>query len=108
MEPTPAGYVTGQPSVVALIGDIDLANAPMHGDLLCQMLDLGREPVLVVDCSKLEFLDSKGLAMMLRVHRHGAIRNIPVRWVGMSDRHRRLLQLSGLDGHLDVAPARDG
>jgi anti-anti-sigma factor len=108
MEPTPVGHVRGQRSVVALIGDVDLANARMHGDLLCQLLDLRREPELRIVCSQLEFLDSTGLAMMLRVHRHGATLGTRVRWVGVSDRHRRLLQLTGLDGHLDVAPAHDG
>jgi anti-anti-sigma factor len=107
MDPGPVGHTHGRPhdpSVVALIGDVDLANARMHGDLLCRLLDLGHEPELVVDCSELEFLDSQGLAMMYRVHRHGVAHGTPVRWVEMSDRHRRLLQLTGLEGHLDVAP----
>jgi anti-anti-sigma factor len=98
---------THRPAAVSLIGDIDVANARMHGDLLCRMVDLGRDPALVVDCRRLDFIDSQGMAMMHRVHRHGVTRGMQVCWTGMSPRLCRLLQLTGLDGHLDVVPADD-
>jgi anti-anti-sigma factor len=96
---------TGRAATVSLIGDIDIGNAATHGDLLCRLVDLGHPPTLVVDCRRLDFIDSLGMAMMHRVHRHGVTRGTQVRWTGMSPRLCRLLQLTGLAGHLDVEPA---
>jgi anti-anti-sigma factor len=99
MEPTSTERIP----VVYLIGDVDLVNAAAHGDLLCRLLDLGHGPELVVDCHQLEFIDSQAMAMMHRVHRRGVERGTRVRWTGLSPRLVRLLELTGLAGHLDVA-----
>jgi anti-anti-sigma factor len=78
-------------------GDIDIANAEAHGDDLCALLDQCETPVFVVDCSDLELLESQGMAMMLRVHRHAAEHGIEVVWDGFAPRHRRILEIAGLD-----------
>jgi anti-anti-sigma factor len=82
-------------------GDIDLANAETQGDDLCALLDRYDATVFVVDCSDLELLESQGMAMMHRVHRHGAGRGIEVVWEGLAPRHVRILEIAGLD-HLVV------
>jgi anti-anti-sigma factor len=78
-------------------GDIDLANAEILGDDLCALVDACEAPVFVVDCRDLDLLESQGMAMMHRVHRHGAERGIEVVWDGLAPRHRRILEIAGLD-----------
>jgi anti-anti-sigma factor len=81
-----------------MVGDIDLANAQTQGDDLCALLDRYEAPVFVVDCTDLDLLESQGMAMMHRVHRHGTDRGVEVVWVGLATRHRRILEIAGLDG----------
>jgi anti-anti-sigma factor len=90
---------------VSLVGEIDVANACVHGDLLCQVLDLGAGDTLFVDCHQLAFLDLRGMAMMQRVHRRGVECGTSVRWVGVSPAHRRLLALAGLEHRLFIDDA---
>lgn len=90
---------------VSLVGEIDLTNADAHGDLLCRVLDLGAGETLYVDCRHVAFLELRGMAMMLRVHRYGIALGTAVRWVGLSPAHRRLLALARLDRRLHVCDA---
>ena len=89
-------------AVVSITGEIDLANAESHADVLCALLDLNGSAVLVVDCSELELLESQGMAMMHRVHRHGEARPDHVGAAGLAPRHLRVLEVSGLDRFLHV------
>ena len=89
---------------VTLIGDIDVTNAATHGDLLCTLVDLAEVSTLLVDCSELAFLELPGMAMMVRVDRHGATRGTEVWWTGVRVQHRRLLELAGLDRQLKLCP----
>jgi anti-anti-sigma factor len=83
--------------VVGLTGDIDLANASSLGDVLCSTVDSTRAPRLIVDCAELDLLEARGLAMMARVHEHGAARGTEVVWRGLAPRHRTVIRLGGLD-----------
>jgi|SRR3954452_13535957 anti-anti-sigma factor len=88
--------------MVHLVGDIDVASATEHGDLLCALLDQLDSPTLFVSCDELDLLDSHGMTMMHRVHRHGAIRGIEVWWCDLAPRHQRVLELSDLDHTLHL------
>jgi anti-anti-sigma factor len=101
------GDHTHDPNRVSLIGDISMANAASHGDLLCNLLDLAGEPTLVIDCTQVEYLEPQGLAMMQWVHRHGVARGTEVWWVGLAPRHLQLLEKSGLGRTLRCRPAGD-
>ena len=96
-------HIDRREQTVHLVGDIDVASAQEHGDLLCTMVDQLQAPVLLVNCADLGLLDPHGMAMMHRVHRHGAVRGVEVWWCELSARHRQVLELSGLDRslHLD-------
>jgi anti-sigma B factor antagonist len=52
-----------------LIGDLDLANAPLVRDELIRMLDEGATK-LSIDLSDLTFLDSTGIAALVVVRKH--------------------------------------
>ena len=89
--------------VVGLAGDIDVANAASLGDVLCSNVDSFGAPVLIIDCTKVEFLEARALAMMERVHEHGAARGTEIVWRGLARRHRNVIELTGLDRLLLVA-----
>lgn len=86
---------------LALIGELDLANAATAEAQLEDAL-AGERPVLV-DMSRLEFLDSTGIAMLvIAMKRSDAsrLRFVPSESVGV----RRVLQMTGLDDRLPLAP----
>lgn len=99
-----APTVNGDEPILCLVGDVDLANASGHADELCAVLDQLAARVLHIDCSRLDLLESQGMAMMVRVHRHGLERKIQVVWDGLAPRHRRVLDLTGLGGYLQLGP----
>ena len=55
-------------TTVELRGDIDTANAHVVGDELIELVAAGNETVVVM-CSAITFVESRGLAMMARVQR---------------------------------------
>ena len=58
-----------------LIGDLDLANAPLVRDELVRMLDEGVS-TLSIDLSDLTFLDSTGIAALVVVRKHALDRGV--------------------------------
>jgi len=71
-------FVAAHP--IRLGGEIDLLNARQIGDDLCAASD--RAPVLV-DLSEVSFIDSSGIAMMLRVHERAVASRRTVWWQGV-------------------------
>ena len=76
--------------VVKLIGEIDLSNADTLGDTLAAFTGEGGH--LVIDLSALEFMDSSGIAMLLRAA--GRASSVEVR--NPSDVVRRIIECTGL------------
>jgi anti-sigma B factor antagonist len=77
--------------VVEFIGEIDISNAEVLGARLDRLID-GEENLLVVDLTKLEFMDSSGIAMLLRAAARAG--TIEVR--NPSDVVRRIIECTGL------------
>jgi anti-anti-sigma factor len=89
---------------LALAGELDLSNVPTLEGILDGVVDSGKK--VVVDLSRLEFLDSTGLALIVRMlGRSDAERFsfVPSR----SGNVRRLLSLTGLDERMAVDTAGD-
>lgn len=93
--------------IVHLAGDVDMSNAKRHGDALCEIVDQCPDSVVVVNCAHLTFLESRGLAMMHRVHRRGTAIGTAVVWRGLDNHQRKVLQITGLDTELFVDGIRD-
>jgi len=86
---------------LALLGELDLSNAATAETQLEEAL--GRELPVLVDMSKLEFLDSTGIAMLvIAMKRSDASRLtfVPSESIAV----RRVLQMTGLDDRLPLAP----
>jgi anti-sigma B factor antagonist len=85
---------------LSLEGELDLSNAPTAELKLDEALCSG-SPVLV-DLSKLEFLDSTGIALLvaaLQRHESARLTFLPSKTVAV----RRLMSLTGLDQRLPLA-----
>ncbi len=85
------GPTAPEEPVIAIGGAIDLANA---SELEARLDRLARETDRVVlDLSALEFLDSSGLAVLVRLHNRVA----DVRVVHPTPAVRRIIEITGLD-----------
>lgn len=85
--------------VIKLDGEIDIANVGELGVAVDALLD-GAVGAVVFDLSELEFLDSSGIAVLLRAARRAPSVRLrrPRRVV------RRVLEAAGLDDVLPVEP----
>lgn len=90
---------------VELGGEIDLANAGALGDALCGALDR-TTGAAVVDLTAVPFIDSSGIAMMLRVHQYAASLGRTVSWRGVAPGPARALEICGVFDALNIDPAQ--
>jgi anti-anti-sigma factor len=95
---------SGDTQVVALCGELDLANAGTAEAALEAALDNGGTPV-VVDMRELEFIDSTGIALLVAILARNEgeerIRFVP----STSPAVARVLELTGLAERLPLADA---
>lgn len=92
-----AGQEAGVP-VVKLIGEIDISNAEPIGDALADIVGPDARQV-VVDLGALDFMDSAGIAMLLRT----AARVDALEIRNPSDVIRRIIECTGLSGIFRIA-----
>jgi anti-sigma B factor antagonist len=85
--------------VVELIGEIDISNAERLSATLDRLID-GETTPLVVDLAKLEFMDSSGIAMLLKVA--ARVDSIEIR--NPSNVVRRIIECTGLTDVLHLGP----
>jgi anti-sigma B factor antagonist len=80
---------------IQLGGEIDLGNAGDLGNDLCDAVDRSDSSPVVIDISNVTFIDSSGIAMMLRVHRHANGRSVT--WRGAQPNVLRVLEITRVD-----------
>lgn len=113
MEPASGGVVPplrlevqrhGATRVVACAGEVDLATvSQLRTALTDEMLD---GPVdLVIDLSKVTFMDSSGLGALVGAHRKARLFQGRLTVVATSSSLLRLLTITGLDRVLTVVPS---
>lgn len=88
-------------STLVLEGEIDAHTAP---DLAARYVDLpAGDGDFVIDMSKVDFMDSSGLRVVIELHQRAeqASRRLVLRTP--SQPVARLIEVSGLNGHLHVA-----
>jgi anti-sigma B factor antagonist len=80
---------------IAVAGEVDAYTAP---EMRAQLLDaLRRHPLVIVDLSAVDFMDSQGLAALLRARQEAESSGASLRLAGVSSRVLKLLQLTRLD-----------
>lgn len=94
--------------VIAVRGELDLSTAPDLERPLQGALQSGEGPILV-DLSECEFIDSTGIALIVRatqqLENDGAGRTLVV--CSYNDQVRRVLDITGLDVSIPVHRTRD-
>ena len=91
----------GDRATVSLRGELDLSGVERARQAI-EQAESNESPLLVLDLSELEFIDSPGLEVMLRAARraHDSGRRLivarPSRYV------RRLLEMTAIDQSLDI------
>jgi len=77
---------------VTLRGEFDFAAQAQHAKALAEIVDLRSR--VVVDLGEVDFIDSSGLAFLVKLAR---AHDGPLQLVNVPDRILRLLQVTGLD-----------
>jgi anti-anti-sigma factor len=97
--------------VIAISGELDLSTAPRLEEPL--EATTGADTALLIDLSECEFIDSTGIALIVRAWQRmgggngdsGASGRFAL--CGLGDQVRRLLEVSGLDTSLPTHGSRD-
>ncbi|MFW6091363.1 MAG: STAS domain-containing protein [Actinomycetota bacterium] len=78
-----------------VVGEIDMATAPRIDEALWSALDEGYERI-AIDLSGVEFMDSAGLNALISARNAADARGVTLVIAELSDRARRLFEVSGL------------
>jgi anti-sigma B factor antagonist len=89
----------GQPAVVTLEGEIDLASVPQVEARIAAAERNGRGP-LVIDLRNVTFMDSSGLRLLLAAHRRAEESGRDFALVRGSEAVDRLLKVTGLSSRM--------
>lgn len=89
---------------VTVSGELDIATTELLRSHLLELLqETGHGHVAVVlEVSRLSFIDAAGLGVLVSVHNHAQRRRTPLRIAGAPPAVRRLLRITGLDAPLHV------
>jgi len=91
-------------TVVALCGELDLADAPaVASRLIAAVAAFG--PSIIVDLAGLEFIDCCGLGVLVRLLKWTRESGGDMYLVGPRPRVRRVLEMAGLIGVFSVYPS---
>jgi anti-anti-sigma factor len=82
----------GDTVIIAVAGDVDLANAPE----LAETLSSHTDHHLVIDLSAVEFLDSAGIEVLVRTYQAQSSTGHTFRTVDEREPVRRVLEIAGL------------
>lgn len=93
----------GEGIVVArLTGEIDAATASVLEGEIQALIFTGAPRRLVLDFAGVDFMDSSGLRVVIDVHRTMRERDAVLVLENVPLATRRLLEVTGLTGHLDI------
>jgi anti-sigma B factor antagonist len=92
----------GADGTVVIAGRLDSAQSPRVLSFLDQVQDS-----VTLDCSKLEYISSAGLGVLLRTQKRLLASNAKLRLSGVNRHIRDIFQYSGFDRILEIDPAAD-
>lgn len=91
----------GETHVLALRGELSLAEAPRLEQRLEEVMD-ANPATIVVDLAGVEFIDSTGLSVLVRAQQQAGERQITLGVVNTPPQAARLLSLTGLAERLTL------
>lgn len=89
------GVGEGQPQLVRLRGDMDLYDAPRLADALIAHIDGGNRH-LILDMSGVDYLDSTGVGVIIRLLQRSKTSGGSVRFQGIHGSPRSVLTMSNV------------
>ena len=99
---------TGDVLTVRVAGDVDLATAPTVQNAILDAIAVDGVSEVLVDLSGVEFLDSSGVALLLKGRRAADQRAVGFRVIEAHGIPRQVLEMTGVWTHLvdDSGPTR--
>ena len=92
---------TGNTAVVEVVGDIDLHRSPGFQEALLAVLDQKPERV-VVNLGQVSYMDSSGVASLVKLLSRARRLGVPVFLVGLGRRVRSIFEITHLDSVSDI------
>ena len=87
--------------VVLLAGRLDAAQSPAAQSFLDKV-----QGTVTLDCSRLEYISSAGLGVLLKTHKRLLASNGKLRLAGVNPHVRDIFQYSGFDRIFEIEAAR--
>lgn len=81
-------------------GEVDLATSPLVDDAITEAIVGSGAGTVSVDLSAVEFLDSSGIALLLKGRRRADERGVAYRVTGAQGTPLQVLRIAGVWGHL--------
>ena len=109
MEMAVSSVRTGSALTVAVTGELDLLTGPAVDRAIAAALATDGVDLVRVDVARVGFLDSSGLALLLKGRRLADARGVAYRVVGSHGLTEQVLRMTGVWEHLtgDESPAAD-
>jgi anti-sigma B factor antagonist len=85
---------------LAVSGEVDLATSPLVDDAITEAIASSGVTVVEVDLAAVEFLDSSGVALLLKGRRRADERGVAYRVTGAHGTPLQVLQIAGVWAHL--------
>lgn len=89
-------------TIVEVCGDVDISTAPDLRERLLAILNSRTLSRLILDLSKLEFMDSSGVAVIVNTERRARLLGRTVVLVAPQRPVSRVLQICGVDHYLSI------
>jgi anti-sigma B factor antagonist len=89
-------------AIVKLCGELDVASAPDLREQLLVILDREAPKKLILDLSKLEFMDSSGTAVLVNTDRRARLMGCTLSLVAPQQSVLRVLQICALDHYFVI------
>jgi anti-sigma B factor antagonist len=94
----------GQALVVSLTGDVDLHRSAELQQSLLALVDKAPR-VIVLDLSGVSYMDSSGVASLVKLLGHVRVRNIALKLCGLTARVRSMFEITRLDSVFSIHPS---
>ena len=88
-------------AVIEILGEVDLASVDELRDVALDIFSTGQSN-LVLDLSGVTFIDSTGIGMIVDMSNHARDRNGAFSLLNPSPQALRVIELTGLDRHLEI------
>ena len=87
--------------VISISGHLETASVGQFKDLFSKEIEENKQ--IILDCSKLNYLDSSGLATLVNIYKNLAVRNARMVMCGLSEGILRVIELTKLDEVFEIS-----